>query len=265
MNSLKAAFALLLTACSLLFQGCGSSNKPSLKVVASAVPHAEMLEFVKEDLQKQGITLEILVTDDYNMPNRAVAHSEADANFFQHIPFLNEQNRQFNDSLISLGAIEIEPMGVYSKKIRSLNELQDGAVVAIPNDPTNEARALLLLQTENLIEVNRNKGQAAMVLDITSNPKLLQFIEVDAAMLPRALDDVDVAVINTNYALGAGLSPQTDAIALESSDSPYANVLVIRKGDENRPDLIALKNALTSEKMRHFIVETYQGAVQPAF
>jgi len=252
-------------AASLLFL-CGCS-KPSngLKVAATAVPHAQMLEFIKPDLKAQGINLLIIVTDDYNMPNRALAQKEVDANFFQHVPFLDEQIRQFHYRIQNFGAIEIEPMGIYSKKISSLSDLKNKAVIAVPNDPSNEARALLLLQAQGLITLDHPKNLNATIANIKSNPKQLKFIEVDAAMLPRSLPDVDAAVINTNYALEAKLNPLTDALALEGKDSPYANILAIRTGDEDRPDLIALKAAMTSDKMRDFIEKTYKGAVLPAF
>jgi D-methionine transport system substrate-binding protein len=260
---IKSLFATL-TASLLLLAGC---SKPSngLKVAATAVPHAQMLEFVKPDLKAQGINLVIIVTDDYNMPNRALAQKEVDANFFQHVPFLDEQIRQFHYRIENFGAIEIEPMGIYSKKISSLSDLKNKAVIAVPNDPSNEARALLLLQAQGLITLDHPKNLNATVASIKSNPKQLKFIEVDAAMLPRSLPDVDAAVINTNYALEAKLDPLTDALVLEGKDSPYANILAIRTGDENRPDLIALKTAMTSDKMRDFIEKTYKGAVIPAF
>jgi len=224
-----------------------------------------MLEFIKPDLKSQGIEMEIIVTDDYNMPNRALASGEIDANFFQHIPFLDEQVKEFKYPIESIAKIEIEPMGIYSKRVHSLEDLKEGAIIAIPNDPTNEGRALLLLQSKGLITLDGPNELQATVVNIKSNLKRFKFIEADAAMLPRTLNDVDIAVINTNYALQAGLSPTTDAIALESKDSPYVNVLVARIADAERPDIVALKNAMTSDKMRHFILQTYKGAVLPAF
>jgi len=260
----KAIFGL----CSLLLlatTGCSSKSKDELKVAASSVPHSQILEFIKPDLKAKGIDLDIIVTDDYNMPNRALTDHEIDANFFQHTPFLDEQINQFHYPIASLAHIEIEPMGIYSKKIESLSELKEKSLIAVPNDPTNETRALLLLQKQGLIELDDPNNLQATILDITKNPKHLRFIEVDAAMIPRSLEDVDAAVINTNYALQAQLSPTKDALVLEDKDSPYANILVIRSGDEHRPDIEALKAAMTSEKMRNFIKEKYQGAVLPAF
>lgn len=227
----------------LLFLASCAKNNNQLKVAASAIPHAEMLEFIKPQLSAQGIELEIVVTDDYNLPNRALADSEVDANFFQHAPFLERQVEHFGYPIQSAATIEIEPMGLYSKKVHSLNDLPLGATVAIPNDPSNGSRAHLLLQ---------------------SRPDL-KFLEVDAAMLPRTLADVDAAVINTNYALQAQFNPLQDALLLEGHDSPYANILAIRKGEENNPRIQALITALTSEETRAFILKKYQGSVQPAF
>ncbi|MBY0529385.1 MAG: MetQ/NlpA family ABC transporter substrate-binding protein [Rhabdochlamydiaceae bacterium] len=260
---IKHIVSTLCTA--LLLTGCSTQSKESLKVAASAVPHAQMLEFVKPDLKAQGIDLIIVVTDDYNIPNRALADKEVDANFFQHIPFMDEQIKQFHYPIVSIAKIEIEPMGIYSKKIKSLTELKQNATIAIPNDPTNEARALLLLQANGVIQIDDSNQTQLTTVNIKNNPKQIKFIEVDSAMLPRSLQDVDAAVINTNYALEAGLSPNQDALAMENKDSPYANILTVREGDENRPDIQALKAALTSEKMKKFINEKYKGAVVPAF
>jgi D-methionine transport system substrate-binding protein len=255
--------ALLIATC-LLFTGCAKS-KPTLKVAATPVPHAEMLEFVKPDLKEKGIDLEVIVIDDYNIPNRSLANKEVDANFFQHIPFLDSQIEQFHYSIDCFAKIHIEPMGVYSKKIHSLAELEKNGVIAIPNDPTNEGRALALLHQNEVIELADPTNLQATVLDIVKNPRNLKFKEIDAAMLARVLPDVDAAVINTNFALEAGLSPLKDAIVLEGSNSPYVNILAIRSGDEDRPDLQALKDAMTTDKMRKFILDKYKGAVIPVF
>lgn len=249
----------------LICVGCSSKKSQGLKVAATPVPHAQILEFVKPDLETKGIHLVILVVDDYNIPNRALASGDIDANFFQHIPFLQEQIKEFHYPIESIAKIEIEPMGIYSKKIHSLDELKEGAVIAIPSDPTNEGRALLLLQEHGIITLDDPNNLQATRLNIVKNPKNIKIIEADAAMLPRSLNDVDAAAINTNFALQAHLSPEKDALVLESKNSPYVNVLVARKGDENRPDIQALKEAMTSEKMRQFIIEKYKGAVFPAF
>ncbi|MGL5264561.1 MAG: MetQ/NlpA family ABC transporter substrate-binding protein [Candidatus Rhabdochlamydia sp.] len=253
----------LSIACLFLLANC-SSKSNGLKIAASSVPHAQILEFIQPDLKAQGINLIIVITDDYNMPNRALADKEVDANFFQHAPFLEEQIKQFRYPIVSLAKIEIEPMGIYSKKIHSLSHLKENATIAIPNDPTNEARALMLLQEHDVIQLNTNALQAT-ILNISKNPKHIKFIEVDAAMLPRCLEDVDAAVINTNYALEANLSPLKDALALEDKNSPYANIIAIRIADENRSDIQALKAVMTSEKMKEFILQKYKGAILPAF
>lgn len=252
------AFALALC---LLF-GC-SSPKNGLKVAATAVPHAELLEFIKPDLKEQGIDLQILVAEDYNLPNRALADKEVDANFFQHLPFLENQIEQFHYPIESIGAVELEPMGIYSHKVKSLSDIKEKGIIAVPNDPTNEARALKLFQTAGIIELDNPDNLQATVLNIAKNPKNLQFIEVDAAMVARSLDDVDAAAINSNFALQAGLSPLKNALLLEDKNSPYANILVVRKDEANRPDIQALKKALTSEKMKIFILEKYRGAILP--
>jgi D-methionine transport system substrate-binding protein len=249
----------------LLLSGCSSKSKNTLKIAATPVPHAQMLEFVKPDLKEKGIDLIIFTTEDYNMPNRALAEKEVDANFFQHVPFMELQIKEFNYPIQSDGKIEIEPMGIYSNKIKSINHLKDKAVIAIPNDPSNEARALLLLQSHGIIKLDDPNNLTATILNITDNPKHLKFMEIDAAMLPRTLKDVDAAAINTNYAMEVHLNPTKDALILESKDSPYANILAIRVGDENRPDIQALKTAMTSDKMRKFILDKYEGAVLPSF
>lgn len=233
----------------LMLASC-SSDKKGLKVAATPVPHAEMLSWVQDDLKAQGINLEILVVDDYNLPNRALAEGDVDANFFQHLPFLEAQKEAFGFKLTSIAATHIEPMGIYSKR----EGLKRKGRIALPSDPSNEARALLLLQKAGWIQVQEGKWNLS-VLDILSNPHELEFIEADAALLPRILEDVDAAVINANFAIGAGLVPNKDAIILEDSDSPYANILVVREGSEEREDVRALKAALTSEKMRRLIKE----------
>jgi D-methionine transport system substrate-binding protein len=248
----------------LMLSSC-SSSKNGFKVAATAVPHAELLEVIKPDLKAEGIDLIIIVTDDYNMPNRALAHHEIEANFFQHTPFMEEQIKQFGYQLEKLCSVELEPMGIYSKKITSLAELKNRATIALPNDPTNESRALNLLQDQGLIQLDRAHNLQATILNIKNNPKELKFIEVDAAMLARTLDDVDLSIINTNYALQAGLSPLKEALVLEKPDSPYANIIAIRAGEQNKKQIEALKAAMNSEKMREFILKKYQGAIIPSF
>jgi D-methionine transport system substrate-binding protein len=249
----------------LSLTGCQSKGK-TLKVAATPVPHAELLEVIKPDLEREGIHLKIVEVDDYNLPNRLLFEKQVDANFFQHLPFLEEQNRRFGYNLIPLVAVHIEPLGIYSRKITSLGALREGGVVAIPNDPTNESRALALLQEVGLIKLKSQPlNNLATVYDVEENPKHLKIEEIDAAFLPRALADVDLAVIPANFALQAHLEPTQDALALESSQSPYANIVAIRKGEENREEIQQLKQALTSEKLRSYILEKYKGAIAPAF
>jgi D-methionine transport system substrate-binding protein len=255
---------VLILCLSLLFHSC-SKEKKGLKVAATPVPHAEMLQWIQPDLKTQGIDLEIVVIDDYNLPNRALADGDVDANFFQHLPFLEAQKKSFGFPLILIASIQIEPMGIYSKKVRNFNDLKKGSRIALPSDPSNEARALLLLQKNGWIKLKREGEWDLSILDIASNPHELTFIEMDAALLPHILEDVDAAIINANFALGAGLIPSQDALLLEDRDSPFANILVVQEGSESRDDIQALKKAMTSEKMRQFIQERYRGSLEPAF
>ncbi len=261
----KLILLTLLLACFLgMLSGCSKNNHPSLKVAATSVPHAEILEFIKPKLQEQGIDLNIITVEDYNTPNRALQDGEVDANFFQHLPFLNAQMKDFGYDLESLTAVHLEPMALYSHKLRNLSELKQKSTIAIPSDPSNQARALALLQQQGLIHLKKTDAKSN-VLDITDNPYHLQFVEIDSPLLTRSLEDVDLAAITTNFALQAGLLPKRDALAVEDSHSLFVNVLVIRKGDEQREDIQALKAALTSPEVKTFIDEHYQGAVIPAF
>lgn len=268
-------FLLTLLMITLALAGCGSSNKDTapkaasgktvLKVGATPVPHAEILQVVKPILEKDGIDLQVVEMNDYVRPNMAVAEKELDANFFQHIPYLNKFAAEHNLQLVSAAAVHIEPMGIYSKKIKNLNEIPNGAQVAIPNDPTNGGRALLLLAKAGIIKLKDGVDINATVKDVTENAKNVKFSELEAPQLPRALDDVTLAVINTNYALEAKLVPTKDALTIEQKDSPYVNILTVRKGDETRPEIQKLIKALTSEEVKKFITDKYQGAVVPAF
>ncbi|MDF2875010.1 MAG: metQ 3 [Sporomusa sp.] len=262
-----------LLALSTFISGCGSketpapsaSEKKTIKVGATAVPHAEILNVIKPALEKEGINLVIVEMSDYVRPNVAVAEKELDANFFQHIPYLTKFSSERKLDLTYTAAVHIEPMGIYSKKVKNLNDLQSGAQIAIPNDPTNGGRALALLAKAGIIKLKDGAGVNATVKDITENPKNVKVRELEAPQLPRSLDDVALAVINTNYALEAKLVPAKDALFIEQKDSPYVNILAVRKGDENRPEIQKLTKALTSEEVRKFINEKYQGAIVPAF
>lgn len=253
---------------SLALVGCGSDSKSGntvLKVGASPEPHAAMLELVKDDLKKEGIDLEIVEYSDYVQPNVSLSDKEIDANFFQHLPYLESFNKEKGTDLISLGSVHIEPMGAYSEKIKTIDELADGASVTIPNDATNGARALLLLETNGLIKLNESAGFNATEKDIVENPKNLKFQALEAATLPRTLKDVDLAIINGNFALQGGLNPVADALLIEENSSPYGNIIAIRNGDENRPELQKLLKALQSDEIKDYIETKFKGSVIPGF
>ena len=240
----------------------------TLKVGATPAPHAEILEVVKEILAQQGITLDIVVFNDYIQPNTAVEDGSLDANYFQHITYMNEFNASDGTHLVSAAEIHYEPFGLYAGKTASLDALADGAQIAVPNDTTNEARALLLLQQEGLITLKEGAGITATKADIAENPKNLDIVELEANQLPVRLADVDMAVINGNYAIDAGLKV-ADAVAIEAADgeaaTAYVNVLAVKEGNEDSPAIQALAAALTSQEVKDFIDETYAGAVVPVF
>jgi D-methionine transport system substrate-binding protein len=257
------AAALLLAGCSS--SGSGDATSQTLTVAATAVPHAEILKEVKPILAKEGVNLEIKVFADYVQPNVQVDEKSIDVNYFQTKPYLDAFNRERKTNLIIITGVHIEPFGAYSHKLKSIDQLPDGATVAIPNDPSNNSRALLLLARHNLITLKDPNDELATVKDITANPKNLKFKELEAAMLPRTLDEVDLALINTNYALAAGLNPTKDALLIESKDSPYVNYLVGRPDNKDDPRVQKLAKALTSPEVKNFIEQKYHGAVLPAF
>jgi D-methionine transport system substrate-binding protein len=243
----------------------GAVAAQELSVAATPVPHAEILEFLKPQLAEQGVELDVKVFTDYVQPNIQVDQKRMDANFFQHQPYLDEFNDGRGTSLVTVTGVHVEPFGAYSSKIQSLDDLKDGAVVAIPNDPTNGGRALLLLQKAGLITLEDKSKITATPRDIAENPRNLDFKELEAATLPRILNQVDVALINTNYALEAGLNPTEDALVIEGSDSPYVNILVARPDNKESDAMKKLAAALNSEDVREFILTNYEGAVVPAF
>ncbi|MDR2100929.1 MAG: MetQ/NlpA family ABC transporter substrate-binding protein [Campylobacteraceae bacterium] len=256
--ALLAVFALLFSAC---------SNKGSSKTItvgATPVPHAEILEFVKPLLAKEGYTLDIRVFNDYVIPNIAVFNGEIDANFFQHTPYLEQFNKDKNTDLVKTVSVHLEPIGIYSAKLKSIDELPNDGSIAIPNDPTNGNRALELLQNAGIIKLN-NEKEIKTKLDIVENPKNIKITEIEAPQLPRTIGDFDLSIINTNFAIAANLNPLKDALLLESKDSPYANILVVKKGNENKDGIKALNKILNSEEVRGFIREKYQGAILEAF
>jgi len=296
---MKKFVSLLLTgalACALL-AGCGGGNTASpspsasapassapvepsapaasnplegtvLKVGATPAPHAEILEVVKGLLAEQGITLEIVEFNDYIQPNLAVESGELDANYFQHVTYMNEFNVSDSTHLVSAADVHYEPFGLYAGKTASIADLADGAQIAVPNDTTNEARALLLLEQEGLITLKEGAGITATKADIAENPKNLDIVELEANQLPVRLADVDMAVINGNYAIDAGLKV-ADAVAIEAADgeaaTAYVNVLAVKEGNEDSPAIQALAAAMTSQEVKDFIDETYAGAVVPVF
>lgn len=243
----------------------GMAAAEDIKIGVSPGEHAEILEQVAPIAAAKGLNLDIIEFSDYVVPNTALADGDLQANSFQHVPYLENQIKDRGYDLVVVAKTITTPMGVYSSKLKSLDDLADGATVAIPNDPTNGGRALLVLAEQGLITVNPDAGLVPTPLDITENPKDLEFTELDAAQLPRALQDADAAVINTNYALSAGLSPKTDSIAMEKADSPYANVIVVRRGDEGQPWVKTLVEAYHSPEIKQFIETKYEGAVIPAW
>lgn len=241
----------------------------TIKVAASPTPHAEILAVAKDLLAEQGVELEIIEFSDYVQPNMVTESDEVDANYFQHQPYLDSFNEENGTHLVSVGAIHYEPLGIYPGKSQSLEEIADGAVIAVPNDTTNEARALQLLAAQGIITIREDAGLTATVNDIIDNPHNVKVEELEAAQLPRTLADVDYAVMNGNYALEAGFSVSTDALATEDADSEaaqtYANVLVVKEGNEDNAAVQTLLQALKSQEVKDFINETYDGAVVALF
>lgn len=276
---MKKLLSLLLVLSMALIgaAGCGGGDTQQggtdaelipVTVGATPTPHAEVLEAVKGLMAEKGYDLQITEFNDYVMPNNAVENGELDANYFQHITYMNDFNAENGTHLVSIAEIHYEPMGIYAGKTTDLAALADGAQVGVPADTTNEARALLLLEAAGLIELDPNAGITATIHDITANPKNLEIMEMEAAQLPRSLADLDIAVINANYALQADLSV-ADALLAEASDSTaaqaYANVLTVKEGNEENEGLVALADALKSETAKQFILDTYNNSVQPLF
>lgn len=274
------AAAGVLAAGAFALAGCSSNSSTStasnasddktITVAASPTPHAEILtNAVASELEKEGYTLQVKEFTDYIQPNDVTEQGEVDANYFQHQPYLDSFNEEKGTHLVSVEAVHFEPFGLYAGKTASLDALADGATVAVPNDTTNEARALLLLQQEGLIKLADGAGITATTKDIVENPKNLKIKELEAANIPNALADVDVACINGNYAQAAGLSVDKDALAVEATDSlaaeTYANVLVVKDGNQDSDKIKALAKALTSDTVRTYINSTYNGAVVPVF
>ncbi|WP_454286028.1 MetQ/NlpA family ABC transporter substrate-binding protein [Rhizobium arsenicireducens] len=233
----------------------------NIKVGVTPGPHAQIMEKVKEVAAKKGLEIEILEFSDYVVPNQALADGDLHANSFQHQPYLDNQIADRGYEIVSVGPTVNFPMGIYSKKVKSLDELADGAKVAIPNDPTNGGRALLVLADKGLIKVDAAKGLKIGPADVTENPKNIEFVELDAAQLPRSLDDVDASVINTNYAIEAGLNPKTDSIAIEGEKAPYVNVIAVRVADKDAAWLKTLLKSYYNDEIKAFVAEEFKGAV----
>ena len=270
MKKIFSIFTLLFLF-TLIFAGCGKSDDSDkvIKVGATPKPHAEILEQVKDKLDSEGYTLEIIEYTDYVQPNVALDSGDLDANFFQHQPYLDQYNEENATDLISAAIIHYEPFGIYPGKTSSIDALEDGAQIAVPNDATNEARSLLLLQDQGLITLTEDIGLNATINNILENPKNINILEIEAAQLTRSLQDVDLAVINGNYAIDAGLNVASDALAVEDKDSTaaetFGNIIAVKEGNENSEKIQVLVKALQSEDIKEFIENTYEGAVIPKF
>lgn len=250
MKKIIALASVILTAAAVFAQ-------VTIKVGATPEPHAEILNLIKSDLAAEGVNLQVVEFTDYVTPNDAVESGDIDANYFQHIPYLNSFNEEKGYHLVNAGGIHVEPFALYSHKVKSVADLKKKATIAIPNDPTNEGRALLLLESAGLITLKDGAGITATPLDIAKNPLKLKFREIEAASLPRTLDDVDAAVINGNYAIPAGLSAAKDGLFVEGSSSPYVNIVAVKAGNENKAEIKALIKALQSEKVKAYVAEKY--------
>ncbi|SDP46997.1 D-methionine transport system substrate-binding protein [Paracidovorax cattleyae] len=244
----------------LMAPGAMAQDKP-LKVGVTAGPHAQIFEQVRKVAEKDGLKIQIVEFSDYVQPNAALSAGDLDANSYQHKPYLDAQVKDRGYKLVSAGYTVNFPIGLYSKKVKKLEDLKEGARFGIPNDPTNGGRVLLVLQDKGLIKLKEGAGLKATPLDVTSNPKKLKFVELDAAQLARSLDDLDAAAINTNFALSAGLNPKTDAIAQESAKSPYVNIIAVREVDKDKPWVAKLVKAYHSDEVRQYIDTQFKGAV----
>ncbi len=277
MKKIKWLSVTVLTVVLLVLGACGSNEQTSseskgdkdeevtLKIGAASIPHAEILEFIAPDLEKQGVKLDVVISTDGIQTNQQTADKELDANFFQHTPYLEQVNKDSGLNLVNVKGVHIEPFGVYSKKIKSIGELSDGAKVAVPKDPVNFSRSLQLFAANNIIELDASKSGDYTIEDITKNDKKIEFIPVDSPLLVHSLDDVEASAINTNYALEGRLKPLDDALIIEGKDSPYVNILVARPDNKDDKATQKLANALTTEKVKEFIFDQYEGAVVPAF
>ena len=255
----RRSFAVIALS-ALLTAPVFAQDRP-LKVGVTAGPHAEIMEVVKKVAEQDGLKIQIVEFSDYVQPNAALNAGDLDANSYQHLPYLENQIKDRGYKLTNIAWTVNFPMGAYSKKVKSVDAVSSGARVAIPNDPTNGGRALLVLESAGLIKLKKDAGLKATPLDIAENPKKLRIVELDAAQLPRALDEVEIAVINTNYAIPAGLQPTKDAIAIETPKSPYVNLIAVRTQDKDRPEFARLVKAYQSPEVKAFVEQKYQKAV----
>lgn len=268
---MKKILLVLVTALFLI--ACGNSEKSSkdsgkiekLKVAATPIPAGEILKFVKDDLKKEGIELEIVEFNDYVQPNKVLQSKEVDANLFQHTPYMENFGKKNGFEMTAVGKIYLPTLALYSKKIKNINELKNGDTILLPNDPTNLARSLILLDKAGIIKLNNNKNVDATLKDIVSNPKNIKFEELSAEQLPPRLPEVAASIVNSSFALNAGLSYKEDGLVKEDKDSPYANVLATLKGNENDPRIQKLLKVLQSEKVKKYMEEKYKDVIVPVF
>lgn len=276
MNTVLKRFlaATLIAATAVFAAGCGSSStsdsakadaNKEIKIGVTAGPHAEIMDEVAKEAEKQGIKIKVVEFNDFVQPDKSLAEGDLELNSYQHQPFLDNMVKKQGLKLTSIGKTILMPMAIYSHKYKSMNDIADGAKVAIPNDPSNGARALLLLQKAGLITLKNGNSIEASVADVTGNPKNLQFVELEAAQISRSLDDVDFACVNTNYAIPAGLNPQKDSIYLEDKDSPYACIIAVRDEDKDTGTYKKVVEIYQSDSIKKFITDKYQGSILPAF
>ena len=265
MNKRTLIQAAVLAATTLAFGGAALAQDKPLKIGVTAGPHAQIFEQVKKVAEKDGLKIQIVEFTDYVQPNAALSAGDLDANSYQHKPYLDQQVKDRGYKIVPVGYTVNFPIGIYSKKVKALSELKEGARVGIPNDPTNGGRVLLVFQDKGLIKLKPDAGLKATPLDVVDNPRKIKFVEVDAAQLPRTLDDLDASAVNTNYAIPAGLNPGRDAIAQENAKSPYVNLLAVREQDKDKPWVARLVKAYHSEEVRKFIQTEFKGSVIAGF